>query len=239
LQQLCIVHLRRFGLLTSQNDVVWRLCIYKKRRSGLSRVCPGRPGSGSTLRVDRVSPGQLSNGFLLRPGPVSGPGQPAGPVRVSKHWLQALPLQNRSQTFFFPLLIFLSFIHSLPISLKINSNFTTTHTHAESNYRKKWRWRGQALAPHTPSDSMQLQHTLDLMDLTIPPVPSLLNSKTTPLCSSTLSTNRFPLQFSISIPRSNAFLSNWIEFTILFSLIRGCIVLAPILISFSIIFINC
>jgi hypothetical protein len=123
--------------------------------------------------------------------------------------LQALPLQNRSQTFFFPpFLIFLSFIHSLPISLKINSNFTTTHTHAESNYRKKWRWRGQARAPHTPSDSMQLQHTLDLMDLTIPPVPSLLNSKTTLLCSSTLSTNRFPLQFSISIPRSNAFLSN-------------------------------
>jgi hypothetical protein len=28
------------------------------------------------FRVDRVSPGQLLNGFLLRPGPVLGPGRP-------------------------------------------------------------------------------------------------------------------------------------------------------------------
>lgn len=45
-------------------------------RPGLSRVYPGRLGSGSIHRVDRVSLGQLPGGFLLRPGPVLGPGQP-------------------------------------------------------------------------------------------------------------------------------------------------------------------
>ena len=61
-----------------QNDVVSRPCILKKKkeRPGLSRVYPGRLGSGSTRRVDRVSPGQLPNGFLLRPGPVPGPSRP-------------------------------------------------------------------------------------------------------------------------------------------------------------------
>jgi len=59
-----------------QNDIVSHLCIYKKKRPGLSRVYPGRPGSGSTRRVDRVSPGQLPGGFLLGPGPVPGPGRP-------------------------------------------------------------------------------------------------------------------------------------------------------------------
>ena len=48
---------------------------------------PGLPGA--TRRVDRVSPGQLPDGFLFRPGPVPYrvgrvPGRPAGPVRVSK-----------------------------------------------------------------------------------------------------------------------------------------------------------
>ena len=60
-----------------QNDVVSRPCILKKKeRSGLSRVYPGRPGSGSTRQVDRVLQGQLPSGFLLRPGPVLGPGWP-------------------------------------------------------------------------------------------------------------------------------------------------------------------
>jgi hypothetical protein len=36
------------------------------------------------LSLSRVSLGQLSGGFLLRPGPVPCPGRPAGPVRVSK-----------------------------------------------------------------------------------------------------------------------------------------------------------
>jgi hypothetical protein len=47
----------------------------KKIRSGLSRVYPGRPGSGSTRRVDRVSPGQLPSEFLPPPGRVPGPGR--------------------------------------------------------------------------------------------------------------------------------------------------------------------
>jgi gamma-glutamylaminecyclotransferase len=66
--------------------------VYKKKRSGFSRVCPGRSGSESTCWVDRVSPGQLLGGFLLRPGPVPGPGRPAGPVRVSKLWLLFLKI---------------------------------------------------------------------------------------------------------------------------------------------------
>jgi len=56
----------------------------KKIRSGLIRVYPGQPGSGSTRQVDRVSPGQLPRRFLPPPRPVPGPGRPAGPVRVSK-----------------------------------------------------------------------------------------------------------------------------------------------------------
>jgi hypothetical protein len=42
-----------------------RVCVYiYKNRSGLNRVYPGRPGSGSTYRVDRV-PGRPteSTGF--------------------------------------------------------------------------------------------------------------------------------------------------------------------------------
>jgi len=54
-----------------------RVCVYiYKNRPGLNRVYPGRPGSGLTCRVDRVQPGQLPSGFLLRPGPVPGPGRP-------------------------------------------------------------------------------------------------------------------------------------------------------------------
>jgi hypothetical protein len=102
LQQLCIVHLRCFGLLTGQNDVVWRLCIYKKRRSGLSRVCPGHPSFGLTHRVDRVSPANFQTGFCLDPDRSQArigrvPGWPARPVRVSKHWmghLRTLQLSN-------------------------------------------------------------------------------------------------------------------------------------------------
>jgi hypothetical protein len=60
----CIVHLRR---LTATY-------IYKNR-SGLSRVYPGWLGPGSTRQVDRVLSGQLLDGFLLRPGPVSCPGR--------------------------------------------------------------------------------------------------------------------------------------------------------------------
>jgi hypothetical protein len=43
----------------------------KKKEAGFQ---PGLPGS--TLRVDRISPGQLPTGFLRRPGPVPGPGRP-------------------------------------------------------------------------------------------------------------------------------------------------------------------
>jgi len=39
-------------------------------------------------RVDRVFPGQFPSGFLPQLGPVSGPGRPAEPVRVLKHWVK-------------------------------------------------------------------------------------------------------------------------------------------------------
>jgi len=54
--------------------VVSGIRIYKKINPGLSRVWPGRPGPGSTLRVDRVWPDQFPACFLLRPGPATGPG---------------------------------------------------------------------------------------------------------------------------------------------------------------------
>ena len=63
--------------------ILQRYVYIKNKMSGLSRVCQG---SGSTRLVDRVSPGQLPNEFLLRPGPVPcqdrpGPGSTrwAGP----------------------------------------------------------------------------------------------------------------------------------------------------------------
>jgi hypothetical protein len=56
----------------NQNDVVWLLYIKKKKEAGSH---PGLPGSVG-FRVDRVSPGQLPDGFLLRPGPVPCPGRP-------------------------------------------------------------------------------------------------------------------------------------------------------------------
>ena len=59
--------------------------IYIKKTAG---VYPGGPGPGSTRRVNRVSPGQLSSGFLPPSGPVPGPSRPTGPVRVLKLWLK-------------------------------------------------------------------------------------------------------------------------------------------------------
>jgi len=45
-----------------------RVCVY-------IYIKTGRVSTGFT-RVDRVPPGQLPSGFLLRPGPVPGPGRP-------------------------------------------------------------------------------------------------------------------------------------------------------------------
>jgi len=45
------------------------------KRLGLNRLYPSRLGFGLTCRVNRVSPGQLPGGFLLRPGSVPGPCQ--------------------------------------------------------------------------------------------------------------------------------------------------------------------
>jgi len=88
--------------MRDKNYVVSHPCIYKKR----GRVYPSRPGSESTCRVDRVSPGQLPDGFLLRPGPVPGPGWPGlGSTR------QAGPsFKTMAASFFFSwLFVFLSF----------------------------------------------------------------------------------------------------------------------------------
>ena len=46
--------------------------IQKNKEAGSQSGLSGSPG----FRVDRVSPGQLLGGFLLRPEPVSGPGRP-------------------------------------------------------------------------------------------------------------------------------------------------------------------
>ena len=81
LQQFCIVHLHR---LTSMY-----IYIYKKKVGSQS----GLPGSLG-FRVDRVSPGQLPGGFLLRARPVPGLGRPAGPIRVSKLWRKLLHTCN-------------------------------------------------------------------------------------------------------------------------------------------------
>jgi hypothetical protein len=45
------------------------MCLYKKKERERDRVSAG-------FRVDRVFPGQLPGGFLLRPGPVPSPGRP-------------------------------------------------------------------------------------------------------------------------------------------------------------------
>jgi hypothetical protein len=66
--------------------------ILKKNRVGSQPGLPGSPG----FRVDWVSPDQLPGEFLLRPGPVPGPGRSAGPVRVSK-----LCLKNNLLDYFF------------------------------------------------------------------------------------------------------------------------------------------
>jgi len=54
------------------------MCLYEKKKEKKKRETgsqPGLPGSPG-FRVDRVFPGQLPGGFLLRPGPVPGPGRP-------------------------------------------------------------------------------------------------------------------------------------------------------------------
>jgi len=66
--------------------------IRQKRRSlyiyiGSQLGLPGSSGS----RVDQVSPGQIPSWFLLRPGPIPGPGRPGlgrpvGPGWVLKQW---------------------------------------------------------------------------------------------------------------------------------------------------------
>jgi len=63
----------------------------KKINLGLSRVWTGRPGLGSTLRVDRIWPSQFPAFFCLDPARPQArvgrvPSWPAGPGRVLKHW---------------------------------------------------------------------------------------------------------------------------------------------------------
>jgi hypothetical protein len=59
-----------------EGEVKSKTVAKKKIRSSLSRVYLGRPSSGLTRWVDWVSPGQIPSCFLLRPGPVLGPGRP-------------------------------------------------------------------------------------------------------------------------------------------------------------------
>ena len=72
---------------TTSFNVYW----YKKKENGSQAGLTGWPGSRATLRVDRVSPGQLLSGVLPPPGPVPCPGgrvpsRPAGLIRVLKLW---------------------------------------------------------------------------------------------------------------------------------------------------------
>jgi hypothetical protein len=94
---------------------------YKKKRPGLRRVWPGGPGPGSTLRVDRVSPGQLPSGFLPPPGPVPCPGRPdpgssrqAGPGFKTLYVATGKQATRKDYNFLFFCLCILSFsfIHS-------------------------------------------------------------------------------------------------------------------------------
>jgi hypothetical protein len=82
--------------------------IKKKKRPGLSRVYPGRPGSGLTRRVNRVSPGQLPSGFLLRPVPVLGPGW-SGPGltrRAGPGFKTMVFAQSCNDALFYSLMVF-------------------------------------------------------------------------------------------------------------------------------------
>jgi hypothetical protein len=103
LQLMWLYKLKSLGFLSSCCKWVhskwlkrWRftcvcvcVCVYIKQ-SGLIWVYPGLTSPGSTLRVDRVLPGQISGWFFLKRGPVPAPGQlgqpgwPAGPDRVLK-----------------------------------------------------------------------------------------------------------------------------------------------------------
>jgi hypothetical protein len=64
----------------------------QKNWPGLTRVWPGGLGPGSTLRVDRVSPGQFPSGFFPSPGPVPSPGRPGpGSTRRAGPGFKTLP----------------------------------------------------------------------------------------------------------------------------------------------------
>jgi len=68
----------------NKNNVVSRACVYIYIYKKTGRV------SARFTQVDRVSPAQLPGEFLLRPGPVPGPGRPAKLVRVSKLFYRGL-----------------------------------------------------------------------------------------------------------------------------------------------------
>jgi hypothetical protein len=71
-----------------------RLLLWVKIRCmymlGLTRVCPGWPGHGSTCRIDRVWPIFYIHRSFEKPGSVQPPGRPTRPVRVLELWLPLL-----------------------------------------------------------------------------------------------------------------------------------------------------
>jgi hypothetical protein len=68
------------GFVGSRSSKTRLITVKIKKIDRFHRGLTGWTGS----RVDRVSPDQFPSGFLPQPGPVPGPGRPAGPVRVLK-----------------------------------------------------------------------------------------------------------------------------------------------------------
>jgi len=67
----------------------------KKKKPSLVRVCPGRPGPGSTHRVARVWPGCYHSRSFVKPGPVQPPGRPdPGSTRRAGPGLITMPLKT-------------------------------------------------------------------------------------------------------------------------------------------------
>ena len=82
-----ILHLHRFDFRRPKRTTSFPGCVCIKKQRGWV--------SAGFVQVARVSgqPGftrPTLGGFLLSPRPVSGPGRPAGSVRVSKLWLYIL-----------------------------------------------------------------------------------------------------------------------------------------------------
>lgn len=73
---------------------------FNSKTPGLIRVCPGRPGHGSTRWVDWVLPGHCTGWSFDKPEPVQPPGQPvSGLTRRSSPGLITMFICNNNNNF--------------------------------------------------------------------------------------------------------------------------------------------